>query len=89
MHANPPSNSALVEDRVGNSSSASINTKGAVYPKLVDPSDEKFIACALAAKADFLITGNTKHFPQSFRSVAIVTPRTFCDDLLRDLPAAA
>jgi putative PIN family toxin of toxin-antitoxin system len=29
-----------------------------------DPKDDKFIACALAAQADFLVTGNKKDFPQ-------------------------
>lgn len=28
-----------------------------------DPDDDKFIACVLAAKAQFLVTGNKKHFP--------------------------
>jgi putative PIN family toxin of toxin-antitoxin system len=28
-----------------------------------DPEDDKFIACALAAYADFLVTGNKKDFP--------------------------
>jgi len=28
-----------------------------------DPGDDKFIACARAAKAQFLVTGNKKHFP--------------------------
>lgn len=29
-----------------------------------DPEDDKFIACALLAQADFLVTGNKKDFPQ-------------------------
>jgi uncharacterized protein len=29
-----------------------------------DPGDDKFLACALAAKADFLITGNKRDFPE-------------------------
>lgn len=29
-----------------------------------DPEDDKFIACALEGKADFLVTGNKRHFPQ-------------------------
>jgi len=29
-----------------------------------DPDDDKFIACALAGKVDFLATGNKRHFPQ-------------------------
>ena len=28
-----------------------------------DPDDNKFIACALQGKADFLVTGNKRHFP--------------------------
>ncbi len=28
-----------------------------------DPDDDKFIACAAAGKADFLVTGNKRHFP--------------------------
>ncbi len=30
-----------------------------------DPGDEKFIACAVAGEADFLVTGNKRHFPES------------------------
>lgn len=29
-----------------------------------DPEDDKFIACALEGKPDFLVTGNKRHFPQ-------------------------
>jgi putative PIN family toxin of toxin-antitoxin system len=29
-----------------------------------DPGDDKFIACALASKSDFLVTGNKRHFPR-------------------------
>jgi putative PIN family toxin of toxin-antitoxin system len=39
-----------------------------VYPTLLsaispDPGDDKFIACALTAETDFLVTGNKKDFP--------------------------
>ena len=37
-----------------------------------DPDDDKFIACALAGKADFLVTGNKRHFPQVGSSSARV-----------------
>jgi predicted nucleic acid-binding protein len=37
-----------------------------------------FLECALEAEADFLITGNTKHFPHGkFRNIQIVTPKEF------------
>lgn len=43
-----------------------------------DLSDNKFLECALEAKADFLITGNIKHFPsKKFRDTHIVTPKEF------------
>lgn len=32
-------------------------------PRSPDPGDTKFLHCALAAKADFIITGNKRHFP--------------------------
>ena len=28
-----------------------------------DPKDDKFLACALAARVDFVVTGNKKDFP--------------------------
>jgi putative PIN family toxin of toxin-antitoxin system len=43
-----------------------------------DPEDNKFLECALSAKADFLVTGNTKHFPlHSFYHTRIATPAEF------------
>jgi uncharacterized protein len=30
-----------------------------------DPDDDKFIACSLTGNAEFLVTGNKKHFPQN------------------------
>lgn len=32
--------------------------------EFLHPDDDKFIACALAGNADFLVTGNKRHFPQ-------------------------
>jgi len=37
-----------------------------------DPDDDKFIACALAGKADVLVTGNKRHFPETEPSGAKV-----------------
>ena len=42
-----------------------------------DPDDNIFVECADAARADFLITGNRKHFPLFWKSTKIVTPREF------------
>ncbi|MGC8495032.1 MAG: PIN domain-containing protein [Syntrophobacteraceae bacterium] len=49
----------------------------------VDPEDNKFLECAVEAEADFLITGNTKHFPPGkFQETVILNPTQF-------LPVAA
>ena len=42
-----------------------------------DPDDNKFLECAEAANADFLITGNRKHFPPSWGKTKIITSREF------------
>jgi putative PIN family toxin of toxin-antitoxin system len=48
-----------------------------------DPTDNKFLECALDAKADYLITGDTKHFPmESFHNTKILTPDEFASILI-------
>jgi putative PIN family toxin of toxin-antitoxin system len=42
-----------------------------------DPDDNKFLECADAAGADYLVTGNQKHFPRFWRKTAIITSREF------------
>ena len=42
-----------------------------------DPSDNKFIECADAARADYLITGNARHFPKFWKNTKIITSREF------------
>jgi len=45
-----------------------------------DPADNKFLECAQAAKADFLITGNTKHFLfKQFHDTRIASPKEFIE----------
>jgi len=40
-----------------------------------DSDDEIFLECAQASKANYLVTGNTKHFPAEWLGTRIVTPR--------------
>lgn len=42
-----------------------------------DPDDDKFLECSEEAKADYLITGNLKHFPRFWKQTKIVTSRDF------------
>lgn len=47
--------------------------------KSPDESDNRFYECAEAGKANFLITGNIRHFPESHKGTRIVTPREFIE----------
>lgn len=40
-----------------------------------DPDDNRVLECAEAAEADFLVTGNTRHFPKFHKATKIVNPR--------------
>ena len=42
-----------------------------------DPKDNAVLACAVEAKADYLVTRNTKHFPRSFAGVTVLSPKEF------------
>ena len=42
-----------------------------------DPDDNVFLECADAARADYLITGDQKHFPRFWKKTKIITTREF------------
>ena len=42
-----------------------------------DPDDNIFIECADAARADYLVTGNVRHFPRFWKNTKVVTSREF------------
>ena len=42
-----------------------------------DPEDNMFLECADAAHADFLVTGNVRHFPRFWKKTKIITSREF------------
>jgi predicted nucleic acid-binding protein len=44
-----------------------------------DPDDNRFLECAEAARAHYLVTGNIRHFPEVWEETRIVTPREFID----------
>ena len=51
-----------------------------------DPDDNIFLECAEAANADYLVTGNLKHFPAKWAGTRIVPPRWFLDNFLSEKP---
>ncbi|MCL5270041.1 MAG: putative toxin-antitoxin system toxin component, PIN family [bacterium] len=47
---------------------------------LPDPDDNAFLEVAFAARADYLVTGNLKHFPARCRAgVRVLSPAAFID----------
>ena len=46
-----------------------------------DAEDNRFLECAEAASADFLVTGNRRHFPERWLATEVVSARTLLDRL--------
>jgi putative PIN family toxin of toxin-antitoxin system len=44
-----------------------------------DPGDDKFLECADTARADYLVTGNQRHFPKFWKTTKVITSREFID----------
>ncbi len=55
-------------------------------PVCVDPDDDKFLACALASKVKYIISGD-KHLLQvtGYRSIEVIRPSEFIDNYLGDV----
>lgn len=74
----------LIEELIGfleASGSPTLATPLAVT--LPDPWDQMFIEVAISSNADFLVTGNLKHFPEPARAgVSVVSSRAFLELLL-------
>lgn len=45
----------------------------------LDDDDNRFLECAEAARADYLITGNLRHYPATWGVTRILNARTFFD----------
>jgi uncharacterized protein len=42
-----------------------------------DPDDNKFLECGDAARADYLVTGNQRHFPKFWKKTKVISSREF------------
>ncbi len=50
-----------------------------------DPDDNRFLECAEAAGADYLVTGNTRHFPAKHRKTLVVNARQLIEIITPEL----
>jgi predicted nucleic acid-binding protein len=78
--ADPTSSPAACRPR---SDSAGVDGKIRSAP---DPDDDCFLECALAAEAEYIVTGNVRHFPKDYEAIAIVTPRQLLQRVVVDKP---
>ena len=42
-----------------------------------DPGDNRFLECADAARADYIVTGNQRYFPKFWKQTKVITSREF------------
>jgi putative PIN family toxin of toxin-antitoxin system len=54
-----------------------------------DPADNQFLECAEAGKADFLVTGNKRHFPKQWRKTKVVNAREFLEMIESEIEAGS
>lgn len=50
-----------------------------------DPDDNCFLECAEAGRADYLVTGNKRHFPKKWRHTLVVSARELIEWVTPDL----
>lgn len=50
-----------------------------------EEADNRFVECAVAAQAAFLVTGNRRHFPVAFQGIQILEPARFVQVLVERL----
>lgn len=50
-----------------------------------DPDDNRLLECAEAANADYLVTGNRRHFPATYRNTLVVNARQLIEIITPDL----
>jgi putative PIN family toxin of toxin-antitoxin system len=56
-----------------------------IIDEIKDEPDNRFLECADAAGAEYIVTGNTSHFPLRFEDIRIVTPRQFLEIIVPQL----
>jgi putative PIN family toxin of toxin-antitoxin system len=49
-----------------------------------DPDDNMFLECAEAAHADYLVTGNQRHFPDQWKKTRVIGVRGFIEIIVQE-----
>ena len=46
-----------------------------------DPDDNLLLDCALAAEAQYVVTGNLRHFPEEWEGIEVINARAFLESI--------
>ncbi len=52
-------------------------TPSRLFQVTKDPGDNKFLECADVVRADYLVTGNPRHFPKFWKKTTVISSREF------------
>ena len=50
-----------------------------------DPADNKFLECAETGEADYLVTGNKRHFPKTWGKIKVINARELIEFITPDV----
>jgi predicted nucleic acid-binding protein len=53
------------------------SVRPARIPQVTADPDDNVLECADAARADYLVTGNPRHFPKFWKKTKVITSRDF------------
>ena len=74
-----------ISARHANASLRLLRKAARIVTATADPDDNKFLECAEASRAEFVVTGNKRHVPKKWRETQVVTARELLEWIVPDL----
>jgi len=74
-----------ISPRHANASLRLLRKAARIVTATADPDDNKFLECAEASRAEFVVTGNKRHFPKKWRETQVVTARELLEWIVPEL----
>jgi len=74
-----------ISPRHANASLRLLRKAARIVTATADPDDNKFLECAEASRAEFVVTGNKRHVPKKWRETQVVTARELLEWIVPDL----
>src|SRR5207245_5072469 len=74
-----------ISPRHANASLRLLRKAARIVTATADPDDNKFLECAEASRAEFVVTGNKRHVPKKWRETQVVTARELLEWIVPEL----